>query len=474
MPRIILSLSALLTAPLTVTADVTFTPLLVEGQSIPGVGLVTLINNVAINNAGQWVVECDTDDPNPDTDNVLVRNGAPYLREGDALVAPAGTTINSFDAITLNNAGLSGWNFFLGNAPTGADSGLFLGEALVLQESTFSTAPQLSPDTPYIGFFEVKISDDNELMVMASIDDPAIPSTVDRALLRIAVNPDGGIVSESVLAKEGDVLPDQSEPIFDFLTGPHNFAFNNAGQTMYVADLTGDTAADMAIYIDLTRVAQEGQPAPVAGRNWAGLGSTSVDVNDIGQYVHNGALDGDLDSNAIIVKTGGAIVRQEGDPYGSAVFTGFGTAPVLINNQGRVLWYGAWSDPDTTRNEGLFLDDELIVLEGFTTIDGIVVQTIRSGQDAFAMSDSGRFIVFEAVLADGREGAFQITLSYCPGNLNGDPNNDLSDLAILLSIFGACNGSLAYMPFADFDFDGCIGLSDLALLLSQFGTQCPV
>jgi hypothetical protein len=139
-----------------------------------------------------------------------------------------------------------------------------------------------------------------------------------------------------------------------------------------------------------------------------------------------------------------------------------------------VLWYGAWSDPDTTRNEGLFLDDELLVQEGVTTIDGIVVQTLRSVQDAFAMSDSGRYIIFEAVLADGREGAFQITLSYCPGNINGDPQCDLSDLAILLAGFGSCSGDAAYYPQADFDFSGCIDLGDLAQLLSEFGGNCPL
>jgi hypothetical protein len=60
-----------------------------------------------------------------------------------------------------------------------------------------------------------------------------------------------------------------------------------------------------------------------------------------------------------------------------------------------------------------------------------------------------------------------------PGDLNGDRVINLPDLAILLSVYGACYGQPAYLPAADFDNDGCIGLSDLARLLSVYGQPCP-
>jgi hypothetical protein len=61
----------------------------------------------------------------------------------------------------------------------------------------------------------------------------------------------------------------------------------------------------------------------------------------------------------------------------------------------------------------------------------------------------------------------------CPWDLNGDGVIDLTDLAELLSGYGACAGDPSYDPAADFDDDGCIGLSDLAELLSVYGTPCP-
>lgn len=452
-------------------SSIEITPLVLQGDDVPTVGQVTSIDNLAINDNGEWIVELDTNNEDTNSDGALIRNGLLYLREGQPLSAPAGAFLGSFDSITLNNGGRSGWNFFLDGLPTGQDSGVYWGDSLLIAEGAVATAPEFSPGTPYIGFFEVKINNADELMIMASIDDPVIPSTVDRALVRVTLNPDGTLASESVLAKEGDILPGQIGPVTDFSTGPHEFAFNDAGQTMYVAHINAGTDTH-AIYIDDVKIAQDDDDSPVPGRPWSSLSSAKVDLNAAGQYVFTGSLSGDTASNSIIVSNGG-VVKQEGDPIGGFTFTGFGTAPVQISRQGRVLWYGAWNNTVSTNNEGIFLDDELLVEEGVTFINGEVVFAIRGVQDSFQMSDSGRYIIFEAVLASGVQGAFQIEVSYCPGDLSGGPEVGLADLATLLSAFGSCAGDAAYIPHADFNFDGCIGLADLAVVLSAFGETCP-
>ncbi|MCC6360597.1 MAG: hypothetical protein IT450_17805 [Phycisphaerales bacterium] len=58
----------------------------------------------------------------------------------------------------------------------------------------------------------------------------------------------------------------------------------------------------------------------------------------------------------------------------------------------------------------------------------------------------------------------------CPGDLNGDGQVDLSDLATLLSNFGTPSGAGADQ--GDLDADGDVDLSDLAALLGNFGTIC--
>lgn len=64
--------------------------------------------------------------------------------------------------------------------------------------------------------------------------------------------------------------------------------------------------------------------------------------------------------------------------------------------------------------------------------------------------------------------------SQCEGDLNGDGQVGLVDLAILLASYGRCEGEPDYYPGADlFGDDGCVDLADLAALLAVYGTPCP-
>ena len=63
--------------------------------------------------------------------------------------------------------------------------------------------------------------------------------------------------------------------------------------------------------------------------------------------------------------------------------------------------------------------------------------------------------------------------SDCPGDLDGDGDIDLSDLAALLAAYGTVAGDTNYNPDADLDADGDVDLSDLAALLAVYGTTCP-
>jgi len=404
-------------------AQVTIHPIVLEGYNVPGVGNISsgfgASENFVVNNSGQWLVESDTDNADTAKDGVIV-NGSGFslpplallLQQGQAVTLPAGASISSFDSATLNNSGNSSYNHFLAN--TGAttnDSGVYFNNTLLIQESNISTASGFSPNTTYVGFFETFMNNSNQVMVVASVDDPAIASTVDRALVRV----DQGPFTETVYAKEGDLFFGSAAA--DFGTGPHDAGMNDLAQMIYSVDtVDANTAADGAIVRDdgttRTILAREGSPSAVAGRNWGTLFDTSLDMNNSGDWAMRGDIDGATTDDSMIVKNGATVIAREGSSLpaigGVFTFTSFGTGNVQISDGGDVFWVGDWNDPDTSKDVGIFMNDNLLVQEGVTLVDGVLLQSISTVESNFRVSDNGQWLAFEGTLANGLDGAFLV------------------------------------------------------------------
>lgn len=432
-------------AAVAAAGEVTIVPLVLELDPVAGVGLIMRIDNLAVNNNGQWMVEADTDNTKTDSDTVVIRDGSVYLREGDP-TEPKPATIAAFDAFNLNINGNNGWNLFLSNTiiPNN-DSGVFFKTVLLIQEGDFSIAPEFSPMTTYLGWFDAQINDNDDMLIMASVDDPGIAGGLERAIVFLDIDSGGELTSETVIAKEGDLLPGQTELVVDFQTGPHDFALNDNGDVMFIADLAGATATDDVIYVNDTLIAQQGSLSPIDGRNYGTLSSGVVDLSNNGDWVFRGTLEGDAATNTVIISNNMKVV-QEGDPVSTARgtfhFTSFGSGPVSIDDDGNVLWFGDWDDPATDFDTGLFLNNRLLVQEGVSTAAGVVIDTINGIESSHAFSPNGRYVLFEGVLIDGREGAFMIDLLAappCPADLTnstgGGPDGQVNvfDLFVLLS-----------------------------------------
>jgi hypothetical protein len=392
--------------------------LILEGDAIPGLGNVTTIDKIWINGSGDYLIKVTTDNANAAANEAILMNGVVYLTEGQAMATPGGSSLLTFDAMHANSAGDIVTNVALSGTGSAAnDSGVYWNTNLVVQEGDISTSTALSPTTPYVRFDEVQANDNNQVVVIGAIDDFGLPGTIDACITVFDLDASGNVVAENVVIKEADITGNNGSPVTIFGSTPMHYDFNNAGQVMYKVHMaTGAGANDVAIYLDTPPytggagmlIAEEASPSPITGRNWSNLANPAMGLNNNGDWVMKGYLDGSSTDSHVIIKNNVKFV-QKGDVMASTggyLIQNFGISPVEIADNGNVLWYGDWDDGNTTQDTGIFLNYDLIVQEGVTTIGTATVKKFSSSAQGHHISDTGSYIIFKAELSNGLEGAF--------------------------------------------------------------------
>lgn len=218
-----------------------------EGDSVPGVGSITSFRNVAVNGYGSWRVEVDTDNVDTDTDFAILGPTGLILREGQSLNEPSGSLLGSFDSISLSDSGHVSFNHSLDKtAGFLDDTGVYFGDRLVLQEGQRSTAVGLTPTTEYRSFTDTKLNDALRIIFVGIVEDASSPGFVS-IIMAVDVDAAGNLLSESVVVREGDILPGLVVPVTEFGTGPHEVALSNAGSVLYCASLDADVSEDVIL-----------------------------------------------------------------------------------------------------------------------------------------------------------------------------------------------------------------------------------
>ena len=379
------------------------TTLIEEGDPVPGLpGLVcTRIDDVAVNNQGDWVLRIDTDADSA-MDEVILKNGALQFQQGTStnITEPAGATFFFLDSAILSNAGDEIYSCTIMLAGGSNAQVVYRNGGLLIEQNiTVITAPTLPVGSIWESISEVWANSSNQLLVGGRTDGGK------NCIIQINLDAAGAVASEEVIVIEGETLLGHPTPVQGLSLNRHRNDINDAGETLWFVDdedmvAGGSDTNDNWIQLNSAPLFREGDPMTVPnGRDFGLLVTAEIKLNNVGDYVYQGRT-GDTSSLDVIVVNDSTLVAAEGDPVpdiaGSWTLTTIGSASgAFLADTGAVLWYGVWDDTNSDIDSGLFLDQTSLIQEGVSLINGNVIDTISSGDKGFALSDSGKYLIAE-------------------------------------------------------------------------------
>jgi hypothetical protein len=293
--------------------------------------------------------------------------------------------------------------------------------------------------------------------VVAAVDDPAVPGTLEPAVVRLQLS-GSTVTAETVVAKAGDVLAGQTQPAVGFGTGLHQLAVNAAGDVLFFVDLAGDRTADGAIYRSGTLVAQEGSPAPDPGRSYERLSSRALDLNDAGDTLFRADLNASTADDEVVVVSDSIVVREGDDPISGPIgpIRELGTAdsPSRLDSGGNAIYCGR-ANPSNNFTF-LFAVDKLASLgpnfptSGLYTVDSLDVREIRLTAGGFTSSRSNGNILYFARTGPGTASVdgFALITNFSAASPVGAPGVPEPAPGLTLRAFPSPSGGVVHVRFA--------------------------
>lgn len=424
-----LALGALSLAALARAQDVT--PIVLTGGSVGTLpGPVLDILGVEVDSQGEWLVRYRVASvvPTLHGDVVVGSSLGTVWRERDPIPLLGGVRIGQIGGITATESPGT-----LGTLQLqGGQRGLFLDQVPLIMAGDPVVAVGASPGSVWTAFHEPKSAFrayDQFVLVRGIIDDPSVPGPNDDVLVRARLAP-FGLSGPAVIAYKGLSISPLPGPVEAIASTPNGVALAANGHVLWVADLaTGSSTDDDIVMFDWFELMREGQPVFGTAQRWGALADAAVSLNAAGEWAVRAKLDAPWPVDEIIARNTGPFVVEGGSlpaisPYAfraTNAAAAFGTGAVELDEEGHLLWFGRWDDPNVSDASALFLDDRILVQAGVTQVQGRTLLSIGDGPGDYALSPGGGFAVFRGVLGgpgQPQEGAFlvrlQIGRSYCP------------------------------------------------------------
>ncbi|QDU69663.1 hypothetical protein [Engelhardtia mirabilis] len=402
-------LPILLCVPLASDCAPPIAPIALVGQPTPDGGSLSIVVDLAVNSSGDWLVVADTTATTNIVDDVVLSPTGVVYTWGQSFAEPPGSTLIAVaQELQLSDDGVV-MALLLLDDPAALPSygGLHVGNTLVLGEAEPLALAPFAPGSTLDAGSDLSLVSAGKFATQGFITQPGMPGTIS-VLITATVDPKtGALQSLAVPFTEGDTLGGGQVIGFN----QYSPVLNEAGQLAFSAliDPPGPPAARSALFIDGQLLLEELTPAPGVGVTLSKLGR--FDINASGQWAARIAVASSSDTDGVLL-VGGEVLAREGSLLSGNPALPLRTiseSPVFLSDVGNVLWAGDLGLPvPSGQRRALFVGDQVLVREGVTVVDGATVTQLDLGSDGFAQSSSGRYVIFEAKLSDGRQGAFLV------------------------------------------------------------------
>lgn len=394
--------------------------LIKDNDTIVGIGAMESISYVQVNDIGMWTAWVQTNNSDTTRDVCILRNGFVTLREGSPLFTPPNTILDDFLSVNMSESGHLGMVLKLLVNGSAVTHSLYWNTVMIAKRlDVLNAPPTVGSGTTWENMDVCKINAANEVFVLGDLNNPANGTGRDPSLTRFKLDQVGNILETEVLLTRGMFLPSLGTTVNDLPTTEHSLAVNKHGDYMTLVMGLGGAQGNAYMINGETIVAAETQPSPVPGRNWTTLTNTpKISLNDNGDYAFTGSTGG---ATGYLVVKNGEKFAQQGDVYPtfspSPLLSGT-AAPLYIANDGNMFWRA-----DTTLNDDAYLRNFIpIVQANVTTINGDLVTSIETSENAHSVSRNGRFWVGRVDLQLGGDAALLVDFGLvlpipgCQGN----------------------------------------------------------
>jgi hypothetical protein len=392
------------------------------GNTVANGDTITGFRNLRTNDLGQWAVIVQTNNASPQADARALLSGQLLLREGQA--AP-GTTSQTIDELVDLDLSDDGRVALVVEATHGFI--VYVDDHLVLHENDAATASGFGPNARFVDVVKVNLNANDQILLRCRVIDPAATPQNLICLVRLDLGPGGAVLSQTLYARTGDILPGVADPLQTFSAADNALSFNDSAQGTWAGRLiAGATPGiEVAYENNTTLMFQGGATASLGGRTFLDVPVEATARSMTGAAAYAALLDPSNTDNDELIVLDNNVYLREGQPFtalpGAPVIDSLGLSTLYLTDAGEVVCFVSLGAGGTL-GQAFVRGNDVLLRTGDVIFGGEEIVAIGSVEHGFDVSDNGQYALALALLDSATFALLYVQealgTSYCAAQTN--------------------------------------------------------